>query len=426
MKTFLLLIAAALVAAASAKSGTESPLFKKHPKQYPVGPNPSAIAAADLNDDTYPEIVTADTGALTDSHEERPANDQVSLLVSRGALEYEPQPQLGTGFAPYAIAVANFDALKARDIVVGCFHDVRNRDITLFRNLGGNLFEAHAFAVPTEGELVYKRMLDGDSAPIFCTPGITSLTVPECPPSERSQRPSDANHDGYRDVVAAAWSSDALVFLPGTADTYLGTPAVIPAPGGPRDVKAADFDKDGEVDLAATLYSSGQAGLWKGDGAGGFEPAAHFSSRGRLPHKLQIADVNLDGTLDIVVSHCYVDDSIVIFYGDGGFEFSTSQELLLGEDREKLESEIRDLVVADLNGDGRPDIAAACYGSGEVTVLINASSGTEKGQVFRKHVYGFKEGRPRALCAADFNGDRKTDIAVALWDANAVAFLLAQ
>jgi hypothetical protein len=401
--------------------------FKKHPKQFPVGPNPSAIVAADLNDDGYPEILTADIGFLADPREERPAHDQVSFLLARGALDYEPLPQLQTGFAPYSIAVANIDALKAPDIIVGCFHAASNRDVTLFRNLGGNLFEPRHFRIPPDRELPYNRMRDGDGAPVFCTPGITSVIVPEAPATgSRPQRPNDVNHDGYRDMVAAAWCSDVLVFLPGAPDTYFGTPKFIPAAGGPRDVKAADFDKDGEVDLAATLYLSDQVAFWKGDGAGNFEPATHFPSRGRLPHKLQVADVNLDGKLDVVVSHCYTDDSVVVFYGDGGFEFSVSQELMLGRDREKLECEIRDIMVTDLNGDERPDIAAACYGSGEVVVLINTSSDSAKTQTFRKEVYTFKEGRPRALCAADFNADKKRDLAVALWETNTVALLLGQ
>ena len=41
-----------------------------------------------------------------------------------------------------------------------------------------------------------------------------------------------------------------------------------------------------------------------------------------------------------------------MFYGDGGFEFSISQEIMLGKDRQILEHEIRDVVVHDINGDG--------------------------------------------------------------------------
>lgn len=397
------------VAVATLASGET---FKKHSKWLPVGPNPSAIVAADLNEDELPEIVTADVGAMMSPREERPANDQVSLLVSRGKLSYEAQPPLQAGFAPYCIVVANIDALKAPDLVVGNFLAARQRDITLFRNLRDNLFEPTHFTIPPDRELSYERMRDGDEAPVFTTPGITSLVV------------QDFNHDGYRDVVATGWSSDVLAFLPGTVDTYFGAPQFTRADGAPRDVKAADFDGDGETDLVATLYAAGEVALWRGDGKGTFTPATHFLSRGRLPQKIQVADINGDGRLDLAVSHCHTDDSIVLFYGDGKFSFSVSQEILLGEDREMLEREIRDILVADLNGDGKPDIAAACHTSSEVIVLINASTGKELPQTFHRETYTYEKARPYSLCAADFDGDGKRDLGVTLWEANSVALLL--
>ena len=396
--------------------------FEKHKKWLQVGPSPRAIVAVDLNEDGLPEIVTADTGSMRDPREEKPANDELSFLVALGNLEYERKTPFRAGFAPYAVAVANMDALKAPDLVVVSFmaisyRDVPTRnllpaqDVALFRNMGDGLFESIYYHVPDEA-LPYNRVRDGDEEPVFTKPGLTSLAV------------GQLDGDRQRDVVATAWSSDALVFLPGSAETYLGEARTMPAPGGPRDVKVADFDKDGLLDLAVVLYSSHELGLWRGDGAGAFEPATRFDTRGKLPTKLQVGDINGDGRLDLAVSHCYTDDSIVLFYGDGGFSFSTSQEILLGEHRDILEREIRDLLVADLNGDDKPDLAAACYGSAEVAVLLNASESSALPQRFEQETYAYEEAKPRALCAADFNADGATDLGVALWEANAVSLLL--
>jgi len=388
-----------------------SQVFSLHPRQLPVGPRPSAIVAADLNDDGFPEILTADTGELTQLDSECPANDELSYWVADGDLEYTKYPALKTGFAPYCITVANVDALKAPDLVVASFLAVRGHDVSLFRNIRKNEYESLRFAVPDEA-LTYSRMRDGDGNPVFTTPGLTSLIV------------RDMNGDGYRDVVATGWSSDVLVYFAGAADSYFGDPVFVPAPGGPRDVVAADFDEDGVPDLAATMYSSAEIALWRGLKEGGFKHVDRFRSWGRLPHRIRVADINQDERPDLVVSHCHMDDSLAIFYGEGGFRFGVSQEILLGAERQALEYDVRDIVVADLDGDGDQDIAVACAASRQVVVLRKDAGEGLFRQVFEREEYDFEEGQPHALCVTDLDQDGAKDLAVALWQSHSVAFLL--
>jgi len=389
--------------------------FFRHNREFSVGPNPSAIAARDLNDDGLPEIITADRGELTDPAEERPANRELSLLVAQGDLDYTPQPALLADFAPWCIVVANMDALKAPDLVVGSFHATSGQQLKLFLNLTDEThfrFKEAAFSVPTQ-QLTYVRQRDLDGRPVFTAPGITSLAV------------RDFDGDGYRDVIATGWTSDVLLLFPGVPDRYLGDPTTFHAPGGPRDVQIADFDGDGKADLAVAMYSSSEITLWRGDGQRGFTEADRFRSRGALPHQLRVADMNGDGHLDLVVSHCYSDDSIVIYYGDGAMGFPTSQEIALGTDRSVMEHEIRDIVVEDFTGDGRPDIAAACYESSQIVVLLN-TPGDVQPITFVQETYSFPadRARPRALCAADFDANGRADLAIACWKSNTVRLLL--
>lgn len=387
--------------------------FVRKGRLLQVGPNPSCVVAADLNDDGFVDIVTADRGELGDPRDERPANDEISVLMGEGAGEFmKLQPALKSGFAPYDLAIANIDALKWPEIIAVNFHDVRNRDVSLFLNIKPEkVFKPVEFTVPDQ-TLLYVRHDDGDSNPLFTKPALTSLDI------------ADINGDGLRDLVATAWASDVLVFMPGHVETHFGPPRFFAAPGGPREIALADLDGDKALDAAVVMQTTGELALFRGDGAGNFDETARLETRGRLPASLALADINGDGRRDAVVAHSFSDDTIVIFYGDGGFTFSVSQEVALGESRDALEAEIRDLAVADFNGDGRQDIAAACHASSSVVVLMNTSSSDARDQSFSKETYKFEDGAPRALCAADLDQKGGPDLAVALWGANAVTLLL--
>ncbi|MFP4171585.1 MAG: FG-GAP repeat domain-containing protein [Candidatus Hydrogenedentota bacterium] len=403
--------------------------FTEHGELYGVGPNPSGIVAVDLNDNGWPDIVTADRGSMGDPRDERPANDELAMLVAEGDLEYSVHPPLRADFAPYNVVAANVSSPRYPDLVVGSFMATRGRDITYYRHIGDNLFEPEVYTVP-EHELSYTRMRDSDDRPVFTQPGVTAVVV------------EDFTGNGHMDIVAAGWSSDVLIVWrgqepegdgededeeeaeEGEEERRFGEPEIISAPGGIRNLAAADFDGDGELDLATVFYATGEVGLWRGDGEGSFVLETRFSSRGKLPHTIRVVDVNGDGEEDLIVSHCHADDSVVIFYGDGGFRFSLSQEILLGEDRDTIEHEIRDVAVTDFTGNGRPDIALACYASEQVVVLTNRSEDASIPQEFERETYSFRRGRPRALAVADFNQNGAPDLGVTLWEANDVGLLL--
>lgn len=404
---FLALLLPAAVADAAA--------LVQHSVLFRVGPQPSAIMATDLNGDDIPEIVTADRGTLVEAREERPANDELSVLLSEGPLRYvRRHPSLKTGFGPYALAIANIDALKWPDIVVACFHDARNRDLALFLNLKHeNLFEPYYFEAP-DSSLSYYRQLDGDDAPMFTVPGLTSVAV------------SDFNNDRFRDAIATGWSADVLVYYPGDGEKYFGEPRYLEAPGAPRAVTLGDFNRDGKTDLAVAMYANSEIALWQGDGTGQFAPVTRFPSRGRLPTCLLADDINGDGITDLVTSHSFTDDSVVLFFGDGDWGFGLSQEILLGSDRDVLEHEVRGITTGDFDGNGSRDIAAACAASCEVRVMLNLGPGETSKISLAHERYKFETGAPHALCSADFNQDQRDDLAVALWKENAAALLLSK
>jgi len=401
-------------------------VFRVQKRLYKVGPMPCAIAARDLNDDGLPEIVTCDRGQMRGPREEKPANDEISLLIAQADGGYiRRTPSLRTGFAPYAVALVNIDALRWPDIVTVSFHAAGSPNIHLFLNLRSeDLFKPMPFSLPDEdltytyelpaGLLPYLRQEDGDRKPLFAKPGLTSLAV------------TDLNGDGLRDLVTTAWASDVVAVVPGHAEKHFDLEATrfYPITGAPRDVVLADFDKDGHLDAAVVLYAADSVVLLRGDGALGFEETARFGTRGKLPARLRAGDINGDGILDLAIAHRDADDLISLFYGAGDFVFDTSQLVTIGKDPAVLEHDLRDLVMEDLNGDGKTDLATACNASGEVVILLNQSDPGKFRLSFKREGHRFPEGKPAALTAADLDGDEDTDLAVALWEADAVGLLL--
>src|SRR5437667_4319808 len=65
------------------------------------------------------------------------------------------------------------------------------------------------------------------------------------------------------------------------------------------------------------------------------------------------------------------------------------------------------IAIADFNGDGKPDIAVANYGSANVSILLGSGDGSFKGALNSP-----AGPSPQSLAVGDFNGDHKLDLIV--------------
>ncbi|CAM9734748.1 unnamed protein product, partial [Chrysoparadoxa australica] len=77
---------------------------------------------------------------------------------------------------------------------------------------------------------------------------------------------------------------------------------------------------------------------------------------------LALADLNGDGRLDLTAACQDSDNVAVLYYDTDGSRFSSATLYQACTSPESVEA-------ADLDGDGNTDIAVACSGSDEVTVL---------------------------------------------------------
>ncbi len=134
---------------------------------------------------------------------------------------------------------------------------------------------------------------------------------------------------------------------------------------------------------------------------------------GNGPSQLVVADVNRDGEPDLIVSDADAPTvSVLLGNGDGTFqaprEFNIGAFLPTGTNSvSEIQTYKRGLAVADLNGDGNLDLVITNPSSGDVSVLLGNGDGT-----FQPQRRFDATSSPNTVDVADFNGDGKPDLAV--------------
>ena len=175
-------------------------------------------------------------------------------------------------------------------------------------------------------------------------------------------------------------------------------------------VHEADTRKDGEVSgYVRIAFGSPDPDQWhlvslaKGKEAGAAEDAA-------------IADMNGDGYPDIVAA-CEL-EHLIYFQNPGSDIRSARWERVIPNGTANRGSFIRTFL-ADFNGDGNMDLAAANYFDKDVSVLLNTGTGT----FAAKNDYALGHSFPASIISADLDGDGDRDIATANFIADKVGVL---
>ena len=179
----------------------------------------------------------------------------------------------------------------------------------------------------------------------------------------------------------------------------------------PNAVVSGDVNGDSHPDLIEIGIDQTIAVLIN-NGDGTFKSPTHYYVVGNQPHALATGDFNGDGKLDIAVINSTDNTvSIMLGNGDGTFKAPTAAEVAAktgtpapsyatGQDPLSL-------VVADMNGDGIPDIVTANFADDTLSVLIGNGDGTFKPQIALVTGVG-----PIFVTAADLNNDGKLDLLV--------------
>jgi len=228
---------------------------------------------------------------------------------------------------------------------------------------------------------------------------------------------ADVNSDGNIDLAIADHCRGLFVFLgDGEGGWKLGPLVDAVETGGREDLALGDLDGDGDVDLVAIGSYRGGIQYYAGDGRGGFKRAERGLPKIGMGREVVVADVNADGRLDIAASFRSgePEPNPVLWLSNGSGNFHPVVQDLPDD------GNFWQVSVGDVNGDGLPDLAASSdYVRGRPPLLVylqDAAGGWSLAveglppPVQDGHLEAF-----HGVALADFNGDTHLDLVAVDW-----------
>jgi uncharacterized repeat protein (TIGR01451 family) len=386
---------------------------------YNVGGAPTFVAVGDLNGDAKPDLAVTNSGSNT-----------VSVLLGAGGGTFGPSTSYSAGSSPYSLAIRDLDGDGRPDLAVVASGAGL---VTLFGR-GHGTFEAAALysaGVNTASRTLAVGDLNGDGHPdlaVVNRAGFDHVSILlgradgtfDAPVNylggsfPQSVAVGDINGDGHPDLlVANAFRQNGdtvgLVVLLGNGDGTFNTSPVTQLAG--QDLRAsavADVNGDGSNDIVVA-EGTRQVAVLVNNGDGIFKAPAEIPTNG-LPQSVAVADLNGDGHPDIVAPS--IDDdgvAVLLGNGDGTFKPPVDHSGGAGE---------RNVAIGDLNSDGVPDLAIA-NSDGHVTLLLGIGDGTFKAA----NTFAAGSGT-WSVAVGDLSGDHIPDLAVANADGNDIGVLL--
>ncbi|HEV8237730.1 MAG TPA: FG-GAP-like repeat-containing protein, partial [Thermoanaerobaculia bacterium] len=388
------------------------------------------LRAADLNADGRPDLVTCWFSDIT-------------VLLNEGGGQFGPQQAYGVGDSPGDVRIADLDADGIPDVVTANRNTGggTTRDLSILYGLGAGLLDSYqATTAGTRPTSVAVGDLDGDghldvvvaddrrgsfvasTVNVLLGRGDGTLMAPVAYPlggalagftsAALAVKLADVDRDGKLDVLAVVDNSVAV--FSGVGDGTLASPALYPVGTTPNDLVVADLDGDAALDVLTVNLGSQDASLLYGSGNGTLATEQRLQTGGAW--NAAVADLNGDGRTDLALTG---GSSVALFLGQGGRSFIAGAVLPVGSSPTSIR-------LGDLNGDAKIDIVASNSDSGDVSVLLGTGGGAFAPQVRYSVRYGGTQlfGNSLALDLFDADRDGKLDLAVTSIDDRTVSLFL--
>jgi hypothetical protein len=258
------------------------------------------------------------------------------------------------------------------------------------------------------------------SASSFAPPVI--FTIGGGMDSTRGLALADLTGDGRLDIVVANRSFNMVSIFqnfcsPGNINNNsFGTRVDLPVAGMPYCVAVMDLDGDGKPEIITTDSASERVSVLKNIGASGTITTNSFSAPidfavGFSPVHMAVADLDGDGKPDVVTINYGNNDSAVSVLRNistvGNIAFAPAVNF------PGLSSSL-DVAIGDLDGDGKPDLAVSSFDNGQaVSIYRNTSiSGSITTNSFAPPVDFDVGGWGNTVAMGDLDGDGKLDVVV--------------
>lgn len=222
----------------------------------------------------------------------------------------------------------------------------------------------------------------------------------------------DLDSDGRDEAVVSNRDSDDLsVFDEDDDGGLLPGPDLVPTGDEPETPELGDVDGDGDLDIVVPNTGDDDVSVIENDGDGNFTPdptpvpSDPSGPPGAEPGESDLADMDDDGDLDIVVPNEGNDD-VAVIENDGNGDFTPDTSPTPTGDQPT------DAETADMDDDGFPDAVVPDRGDDQVEVLDNDGSGDLEPDPSPTPT----DGGPTDVDLGDIDGDGEEDAAITAED----------